>query len=133
MYNVLKYCIERFINFKYTRIHMEILTKEDIIKINQEFDKGNIINENSLNFALSYAKDSKDWLKQLAFLTRAISLDHIFEEGNKRTVSALIITTLEDKKIAYDPYKIDKMIIKIIKVNITDITLIGRLIKDATR
>lgn len=106
---------------------------EDIIKANKEFDEGAIINKSSLEFALSYAKDSKDWIKQLAFITRAILIDHVFKEANKRTATALIATVLEKQKLAYDLYKLDKIIIEITKKNITNINKIRSLIKDAIR
>ena len=106
---------------------------EDIVKINKQFDSGRIVNKSSLEFALSSSNDSKDWLKQLAYLVRAIIIDHIFEEGNKRTASALIMAVLEENKIAYDPQKVDAIIIEIIKNNITIINKIKRMIKDATR
>ena len=106
---------------------------EDIIKINKEFDEGVVINKSSLDFAISHAKDSKDWIKQLAFITRAILCDHTFKGGNKRTILALIMKTLENKRLAYDPIKIDKIILEIIKKNITNVSKIRRLIKDVIR
>jgi len=109
-----------------------MITKETIININKEFDKGTVVNKSSLDFALSYAKSSKDWLKQLSLLVRSISLDHVFEEGNKRTASALVMGVLEERKLAYDPQKVDALIIEIILKNIRDIEKIRRLIRNAT-
>ncbi len=107
-----------------------MLNKNSLIELNKEFDLGKVINENSLDFALSNANSTKDWIKQLAYLTRAIIIDHVFTEGNKRTVSALIIGAFEERKLAYDPYKVDNLIINIIKDNITNINQIRRMIKD---
>ena len=67
-----------------------ILTKKDIISFNQRFDEGNFHNESSLDFALNYANKTENWIKALSFLVRAILIDHVFEEGNKRTVALLI-------------------------------------------
>ena len=38
----------------------------------------------------SYAKKTENWTKALAFLAGAILIDHVFEEGNKRTAALLI-------------------------------------------
>jgi len=110
-----------------------MLTKKAIIEINKEFDVGKVINEGSLDFAISSANETKDWIKQLAYLTRAILIDHVFSEANKRTTAALIMAILEEKKVGYDPYKIDNLIINIIKNNITNINQIRRIIKDVIR
>lgn len=110
-----------------------MLNKDYLIKLNKEFEKGIVVNENSLDFALSSANKTKDWLKQLAYLIRAILIDHIFEEGNKRTASALIMSVLENQKIAFDPYKIDIIIVEIIKKNIININKIKMLIKNVIR
>ena len=40
-----------------------MITKQDIIEINKNFHKGIIVNESSLDFVLSHARDSKDWIK----------------------------------------------------------------------
>lgn len=110
-----------------------MITKDTIINLNKEFDKGILINKSSLDFALSFAKHSKDWLKQLAFIVRSILLDHVFEEGNKRTASALIMAIFEENKLAYDPHKVDLLTIEIINKNIRDIEKIRRLIRNAIR
>lgn len=109
-----------------------MITREDIINTNKLFDKGIIVNEGSLDFALSSIKSTKDWNKQLAYAIRAILIDHVFEEGNKRTASALIAGVMESQKIEYDLYKIDEIVLKILKDNTTGINKIRRLIKDAT-
>lgn len=106
------------------------LTKKDIIILNQNFDNGQVINEAGLDFALSYANKTENWTKALAFLVRAILLDHVFEEGNKRTVALLIetYTEYEGHKIYKD--KIPKLVTKIILKKITSIKKIEEMIKD---
>lgn len=110
-----------------------ILTKKDIIALNQEFDQGTVNNETSLDFALSYAKKTENWTKALAWLTRAILIDHVFEEGNKRT-AALLIKTYADYE-GYETYddKILKLIKTIILKNITSIRKIEEMIKDVIK
>lgn len=100
--------------------------------INQEFDEGIVINENSLDYVISLAKKSNNWLKSLAMLVRAILIDHIFKEGNKRTAAAVIMTYLEMESLHYNTDKINQMIIKILKHNITNIDKIMGLIKNVT-
>jgi len=110
-----------------------MIIEQDLIEINKQFSNGKIINKGSLQFALSYSKDTKDWIKQLAYLVRSILIDHIFEEGNKRTASALIMSALEVHKLTYNPQKIDLIIIEILKKNINNINILRRMIKDAIR
>ena len=87
------------------------LTKKDIIALNQRFDQGKLHNEASLDFALSFCKRSANWTKGLAYLTRAILLDHVFEEGNKRT-ALLLIVVLADME-GYELY--DDVAVRLIK------------------
>lgn len=108
-------------------------SKDDIILINKQFDKGNIVNNSSLDFAISQTRLTKDWIKQIAYLARAILIDHVFEEGNKRTAAALIMAYMEIHKVGYDQMKVDKIVVEILKKNIISITKIRRMIKDALR
>ncbi len=107
-----------------------MFTVEDVIEINKEFDKGNLVNRSSLEFALSSASKTKDWITQLAYIIRSIVIDHTFEEGNKRTAVAVMIAYIKAHKKGYDVYKLDQIVIRVIKKNITDIEKIRRLIKD---
>jgi|SRR3989344_194490 len=107
------------------------LTKKDILALNQEFDYGNFHNEASLDFALSYVRRIDKWTKALVLLTKAIFIDHVFEEGNKRTAALLIKAYAEHQ--GYKTYndKIVKLVMDIILKNITSINKIEDLIKDA--
>jgi prophage maintenance system killer protein len=109
------------------------LTKKDIIALNQEFDKGTLHNESSLDFALSYAKKTENWTKALAFLARAILIDHTFEEGNKRTAALLIKSYAEyEGHKTYDD-KVAKLIKDILLKNIANIIKIEDMVKDAIK
>ena len=110
-----------------------MIKKQDIININKKFDKGTMINKSALDFALSSMNDSKDWITQASYLMRAILIDHVFEEGNKRTAAALLYAFYEGYDKAYDPYKVDKIITDTIMKNITDIAKIRKMIKNAIR
>jgi len=109
------------------------LTKKDIIALNQEFEECMFHNEASLDFALSYARKTENWSKALAFLVRAILIDHVFEEGNKRTAALLIKSYAEYE--GHDVYddKVIKIIKEILLKNITSIRKIEDMIKDAIK
>ncbi len=110
-----------------------VLTQKDIIALNQQFEDGAIVNEASLEFALSYARKTESWTKALAYLARAILLDHVFEEGNKRTAALLIKAYSEyEGHKTYDD-RLIKLIKKIIIEKVSSINTIEELIKDALK
>ena len=109
------------------------LTQKDVIALNREFEDGALHNESSLEFALSYARKTVNWTRALAWLVRAILLDHVFEEGNKRTAALLIKTYAEyESHTTYDD-KVVKLIKKVILKKITSIQRIEEMIKDAIK
>lgn len=109
------------------------LTRKDIMALNQEFDGGNLHNEASLDFALSYARKTENWTKALAWLVRAILLDHVFEEGNKRTAALLIKAYAEyEGHNTYDD-RLVKLVKLIILKKVTSIRKIEEMIKDAIK
>ncbi len=109
-----------------------LLSKKAIIGINEEFENGHVINGNSLDYAIGVARKTENWLKALAIVVRAILIDHIFEEGNKRTAAAVIATWLDMENLHYDKTMINKLIVKILKKNIKNLEEIMGLIKNAT-
>ncbi len=104
---------------------------KDIISMNQQFHQGNLLNESSLLFALDQANRSGSWLRACAHLVRAVLIDHVFEDGNKRTAAAIIVGFFEEKGLSFHPEKVAKAITTILLKNITSITTIERVIKDA--
>ena len=68
------------------------ISKEDLIRINKGFG-GNIHNESSLDFALGQQENNKfgEYTK-LAYLLRAILVDHAFQDGNKKTAMFVVYT-----------------------------------------
>ena len=109
------------------------LTKKDIVALNQEFEDGAFHNEASLDFALSYARRTDNWTKALAWLVRAILIDHVFEEANKRTAALLIKAYAEHS--GYDTYnnRIVGLIKEVLLKNTTSIRKIEEMIKDAIK
>jgi prophage maintenance system killer protein len=108
-----------------------MLSKKDIIAINQEFHGGQLVNEGSLDYVISMTRRSRNWLKTASLLTRAILVDHVFEDGNKRTAAAIILACADMQGISCNPDKINQAIIRIILKNVTDVRAIERVIKDA--
>lgn len=78
------------------------ISKEDLIRINQGFG-GNLRNNSSLDYALDAQKNNKlGNYKKLAYLLRAILVDHPFSDGNKRTAMFLSLSFAEENKKQVD-------------------------------
>lgn len=109
-----------------------MINKKDLIAINQEVgSNGKMHNEDSIDFALSIAKQNKSWLYELSYIVRSLLVDHCFEDGNKRTAIIVIITYFENNNLDCDKDKLIKIVWNIAKKNITDINKLMRLIKNA--
>ena len=102
----------------------------EIIEINKKFHTGTVRSKSSLDFAVSAAKHTKNWIEQLAYLLRAIIIDHPFEDGNKRTALVVLAYYFEKNNLVYNEDKITRLIIKIAVENINDIKKLGREIKN---
>lgn len=111
-------------------VYEMLLTKKDVIRINQEFADGSFQNESSLDYAVSTLKYKKSWLYDLSQLSRALLVDHTFRDGNKRTTLALILLYFEEKNIKYDRERLLLVIEKIAKKNINNINKVMGLIRD---
>ncbi|MFH0868626.1 MAG: Fic family protein [archaeon] len=111
---------------------MEIWVKE-LEKINRKLEPGSKLkNPGNLEFAAEHAIRTQDWMKKLAYLLRAIVVDHAFDDGNKRTGAYLVTLFFDENKVAYDDEKVKKLIIKIASKNVTDVNKIRRMIQDET-
>ena len=111
-----------------------ILNKKDIISLNAQFEEyPSLNNEQSLDFALSYAKKTENWIKALAYLVRAIALDHVFHEGNKRTAALLVAAYAEYEGHSIYKDKVVKLVKNIIMKRITSIKRIEEMINDAIK
>lgn len=110
-----------------------MLSKKDVVSINHEFDAGTIVNESSLDYVVNTTRKSNNWLKTAALFVRAILVDHVFADGNKRTAAVVIMTYLDINGFDYDADFVAKTVVKIIKQNITDIRKIERLIRNVVK
>lgn len=107
--------------------------REELIEVNRKFG-GNMSRGSSLEYALSAQKHKKygDY-KKLAYLWRAILIDHPFTDGNKRTALWAALKFAEKNNKKADTDKLNKLIIKIAKNNINRIEKIERSLRNAIR
>jgi len=107
------------------------ISKETITRINEGFG-GHLRNEASLDFALQQQENSKlGEYKKLAYLFRAILVDHVFTDGNKRTAMFLtLIFANEINKIANHDLLLHH-ILSISTKNITQIRAIEERLRNA--
>jgi len=109
------------------------IVKKEIIEMNRKF-KGSLMSDGSLDFAISAQKNKRiGEFKKLAYLWRAILVDHPFEDGNKRTAAAIAIEFANQNKKKADNEKLVKIAVKIAKENIIDISKIERKLKNAIK
>ena len=109
------------------------ISKKDLIRINQGFG-GNLRNDSSLDYALEMQKNNKlGNYKKLAYLLRAILVDHPFSDGNKRTAMFLCLSFAEETKKQIDRDLLPEQIVSIAKNNINEIRNIEWRIKSCIK
>ena len=107
--------------------------KKDLLRINHGFG-GNLRSDSSLDFAFSKQDDKKlGPYKKLAYLLRAILVDHPFSDGNKRTATFLALAFAEKNRKQVDTDLLQHHIISISKQNIHDLRNIERRIQNAIK
>ena len=109
------------------------ISKETLLRINHGFG-GDIRSNSSLDFALDKQNDNKiGQYKKLAYLIRAILVDHPFSDGNKRTTIFVAFMFAEENKKQVDRELLLHQIISIAKNNIQNIRNIEWRLKNAIR
>jgi prophage maintenance system killer protein len=107
---------------------MEI-SKEDLLRINKGFG-GNLRSSSSIDFAIERANNSKlGFYKKLAYLWRAILVDHHFSDGNKRTAVFLAYAFAEENKKQINMDLLVHQAISVASKNLTNIRQIEQRIK----
>jgi prophage maintenance system killer protein len=109
------------------------IRKEEIIRINNGFG-GELRSDSSLDYAMQMQENKKlgDY-KKLAYLLRAILVDHPFSDGNKRTATYLALKFADENKKQIDEVLLQHEIVSIAKHNISDIRRIEERLKNAIR
>ena len=99
---------------------------QDILRINKGFG-GNIVRTSSLEYAIAKLREKKLGIyTKLAYLFRAILIDHPFSDGNKRTAMFFAFFFADKNKKAIDRDLLLHHILSIAKKNILDIRNIKR-------
>lgn len=107
--------------------------KEDLLRVNKGFG-GNLRSDSSLDYAIDMVNNKKiGFYKKLAYLWRAILVDHPFSDANKRTAVFLAYAFAEENRKQIDEEMLVYQAISIAKKNLADIRQIERRIKNAIR
>ena len=109
------------------------ISKEDLLRINEGFG-GNLRSDSSIDFAIDMQENKKlGEYKKLAYLLRAILVDHPFSDGNKRTATFLVLNFAEQNKKQVERELLIHHIISIAKQNITEIRNIEQRLRNCIR
>jgi prophage maintenance system killer protein len=109
------------------------IRKEDLLRINKGFG-GNLRSDSSLDFALKMQEKRKlGNYKKLAYLWRAILVDHPFIDGNKRTAMFFALSFADEFKKAVDNDLLKHHILSIASKNIISIRSIEERLKNAIK
>ena len=109
------------------------ISKKNLLRINHGFG-GNLRNSSSLDFALDKLDNKRIGIyKKLAYLFRAILVDHPFSDGNKRTASFIAMSFANEFKKELDRDLLIHHIISIAKKNIQNIRNIEWRLKNAIK
>lgn len=75
---------------------MNLLTVEEIIGVNKKVgEKGTVINQGNLEFAVHKLSKNNDLIKKASILLYDLVTSHVFLDGNKRTAFVSAATLLE--------------------------------------
>ena len=109
------------------------ISKEDLLRVNLGFG-GGLRNDSSLDFALDAQTNKKIGpYRKLAYLLRAILVDHPFSDGNKRTAMFVSLAFSDEQKKQVDRELLLHQIVSIAKNNITEIRSIADRLKTAIK
>lgn len=107
------------------------IDKEDVLRINAGFG-GGLRNDASLDFAIGKQTERKiGEYKKLAYLWRAILVDHPFTDGNKRTAVFLAFRFAEEFNKMAERELVIHHAISIAKNNFADVNIIERRLRNA--
>jgi prophage maintenance system killer protein len=105
------------------------IVKEDLLRINKGFG-GNLRSDASIDYAIDKQNEKKiGEYKKLAYLFRAILVDHPFTDGNKRIAAFIASSFAEQNKKEIDMDILIQQIKSISSKNITEILNIERRLR----
>jgi prophage maintenance system killer protein len=109
------------------------ISKEDLLRINKGFG-GNLRSDSSLDFAFERIESKKIGIyKKLAYLMRAILVDHPFSDGNKRTATFVAFAFAEENEFEVDRELLLHHVISIAKNNENNIKNIEWRLKSSIK
>ena len=109
------------------------IRKEDIVRIAKGFG-GNLRNSSSLDFALEKQQEARlGEYKKLAYLIRAILVDHPFSDGNKKTAMFVAFAFASEFNKKTDEELLKHHILSIASRNLTEIRAIEERMKNAIK
>jgi len=109
------------------------MRKEDLLRINRGFG-GNLRSGSSIDFAFYIHEKKKIGIyRKLAYLLRAILVDHPFSDGNKRTAMFVSLAFASENNKQVDRDLLLHQLVSIAKYNIIDIRKIIERIKTAIK
>lgn len=109
------------------------ISVDEIIRINKGFG-GHLKSRSSLEFALDKQDEKKlGEYKKLAYLVRAILVDHPFSDGNKKTAMIIVYSFAEQNNKKIDEELIKHHILSIASKNITNIRNIEWRLKNGIK
>ena len=107
------------------------INKKDLLRVNHGFG-GNLRSGSSLDYAIDMQKNKRIGpYKKLAYLFRAILVDHPFSDGNKRTAAFMAMAFAEEEHKQIDRELLLHHIVSIAKQNMTNIKNIEWRLKNA--
>ena len=110
---------------------MAYLNKKDLMAVNAQFGNCYFENESSLDYALGYFKQNIAWTRQVSYVLRAILIDHVFGDGNKRTAYFVLIWHVRNNGYEIDQKRALDIIKKIVLHRRPSIVHIRRLLENA--
>ena len=107
--------------------------KEELIRINKGFG-GDLRSDSILDYAVEMQENNKlGEYKKLAYLIRAIAVDHPFSDANKRTAMYIVLKFADENNKQADTELLLQQIVSIAKNNEIDVRNIERRLKNAIR
>lgn len=109
------------------------ISKEDLVRVNKGFG-GALRTDSSLDFAFDRITNKKlGSYKKLAYLVRALLVDHPFSDGNKRTAAFVALVFADKYKKQVNNEMLLHQIVSIAKNKVNDLRNIEWRLKNAIR